>query len=120
MNSELHWFHFGCPLMLLLLYNVVAGLRRNQVGPPKSRYEASLPLTDRIHVYLQLLSGPLDQDAEGAESTASQSYDITTATSDLSEEALSTLGVETRRQLWRRSHHQVRPFESPPTETTYQ
>lgn len=30
-NSELSWFHFISPLMLLLLYNTVAGLWRNQV-----------------------------------------------------------------------------------------
>lgn len=30
-NSELSWFHFSCPLVLLLLYNTVASLWRNQV-----------------------------------------------------------------------------------------
>ncbi|XP_045898412.1 piezo-type mechanosensitive ion channel component 2-like [Micropterus dolomieu] len=30
-NSELSWFHFSSPLMLLLLYNTVASLWRNQV-----------------------------------------------------------------------------------------
>lgn len=30
-NSELSWFHFSSPLILLLLYNTVASLWRNQV-----------------------------------------------------------------------------------------
>lgn len=119
-NSELHWFHFGCPLMLLLLYNAVAGLLRNQVGPPTASRYASLSLANGRYMFLQLIGGALGQNAEKTESMASQSYDITTATSDLSDEVISTLTAETRRQLWRRSHHQVRPLKSPPTKTIRQ
>lgn len=116
-NSELRWFHFGCPLMLLLLYNAVAGLRRNQVGPPTACRDASVSLADRRHAFEQLVGGDLSQNTERAESTASQSYDMTTATSDLSDEVISTLTAETRRQLWRRTSPQVRPLGSLPSKT---
>uniref|UniRef100_H3D0X4 Piezo TM1-24 domain-containing protein n=1 Tax=Tetraodon nigroviridis TaxID=99883 RepID=H3D0X4_TETNG len=57
LNPALSWFHFLNPLVLLLLYNAVASLWRNQlVG------------------------------AEGAESALGGSCDMATATSDLSEE----------------------------------
>lgn len=115
-NSELRWFHFGCPLMLLLLYNAVAGLRRNQVGLPTACCDALLSLANRQHVFEQLVGGALGQNTDRAESTASQSYDMTTATSDLSDEVISTLTAETRRQLWRR----VRPLESLPSKTILQ
>lgn len=115
MNSELHWFHFGCPLMLLLLYNAVASLRRNQVGLPTACCDTLLFLSNGQHVLEQLVGGALGQNAERADSTASQSYDMTTATSDLSDEVTSTMTAETRRQLWRRTHHQVRPLESLPS-----
>lgn len=36
-NPDLSWFHFGCPLMLLLLYNTVASLLRNQVTSLRTR-----------------------------------------------------------------------------------
>lgn len=120
MNSELRWFHFGCPLMLLLLYNAVAGLRRNQVGLPTACRHTLLSLANGRHVFQQLVGGDLGQDTERAESTASQSYDMTTATSDLSDEVISTMTAETRRQLWRRTHQQVRPLKSLPSKTILQ
>lgn len=120
MNSELRWFHFGCPLMLLLLYNVVASLQRNQVGLPTTCCITLLSLANGLHLFEQLIGGALGQNAERAESTASQSYDMTTATSDLSDEVTSTMTAETRRQLWRRTHHQVRPLVSLPSKTILQ
>ncbi|XP_028289056.1 piezo-type mechanosensitive ion channel component 2-like [Parambassis ranga] len=77
-NSDLSWFHFCSPLMLLVLYHTVACLWRNQ-----------------------LVDG--GGDAARAESAASGSYEIT-ATSILSDEVTSDITAERRRELWRRAH----------------
>ncbi|KAI3355619.1 hypothetical protein L3Q82_018446, partial [Scortum barcoo] len=80
-NSELSWFHFSSPLMLLLLYNTVASLWRNQ-----------------------LINGDGGQDVERVESVVSGSCDIITATSNLSDEVSSDITAERRRELWRKAH----------------
>ncbi|XP_074549296.1 piezo-type mechanosensitive ion channel component 2 [Halichoeres trimaculatus] len=80
-NSDLSWFHFSSPLMLLLLYNTVAALWRNQ-----------------------LIDGNGPCRAEGSESALSHSCDINTATSNLSDEVTADITAERRRELWRRAH----------------
>ncbi|KAM8730910.1 piezo-type mechanosensitive ion channel component 2-like [Acanthopagrus schlegelii] len=82
-NSELSWFHFISPLMLLLLYNTVAGLWRNQ-----------------------LIDSDGGRDIERTESVVSESCDIMTATSNLSDEVSGDITAEKRRELWRRAHDQ--------------
>ncbi|XP_034416405.1 piezo-type mechanosensitive ion channel component 2-like [Cyclopterus lumpus] len=104
-NSELSWFHFCSPLMLLLLYNTVATLWRNQ-----------------------LIDGIGWWGVERAESAISVSCDIITATSNLSDEVSSDITAERRRELWRRAHDQCRDVSStndshsdsfaPPTQST--
>nr|XP_046227093.1 piezo-type mechanosensitive ion channel component 2-like isoform X2 [Scatophagus argus] len=82
-NTELSWFHFSSPLMLLLLYNTVATLWRNQV----------------------LMNCNSKQDLQRAESAVSESCDIMTATSNLSDELSADITAERRRELWRRAHN---------------
>ncbi|TMS01193.1 Piezo-type mechanosensitive ion channel component 2 [Larimichthys crocea] len=80
-NSELSWFHFCSPLMLLVLYNTVASLWRNQ-----------------------LIDSDGGRDVERAESVVSESCDIITSTSNLSDEVSGDITAERRRELWRRAH----------------
>ncbi|GAA6215849.1 piezo-type mechanosensitive ion channel component 2-like, partial [Lates japonicus] len=80
-NSELSWFHFISPLMLLLLYHTVASLWRNQLID-----------SDRV------------QGGERVESAVS--CDIITATSNLSDEVSADITAERRRELWRRADDQ--------------
>ncbi|XP_060920541.1 piezo-type mechanosensitive ion channel component 2-like [Labrus mixtus] len=80
-NTDLYWFHFCSPLMLLLLYNTVAALWRNQ-----------------------LIDGDGGHGVERSESAFSQSCDIITATSNLSDEVTGDITAERRRELWRRAH----------------
>ncbi|XP_072235133.1 piezo-type mechanosensitive ion channel component 2-like [Leuresthes tenuis] len=75
-NSELSWFHFSSPLMLLLLYHTVACLWRNQ-----------------------LIDGSLATGTERAESAVSESSDIITTTSYMSDD----ITAERRRELWKRA-----------------
>ncbi|XP_075941386.1 piezo-type mechanosensitive ion channel component 2-like isoform X1 [Anarhichas minor] len=82
-NSELSWFHVTSPLMLLLLYNTVATLWRNQ-------------LIDGV--------GWWWGGVERAESAISVSCDVITATSNLSDEVSGDITAERRRELWRRAH----------------
>ncbi|XP_039983516.1 piezo-type mechanosensitive ion channel component 2-like [Xiphias gladius] len=81
-NSELSWFHFSSPLMLLLVYHTVASLWRNQ-----------------------LINGDGGQGVERAESAFSGSCDIITTTSNLSDEVNGDIAAERRRELWRRAHN---------------
>ncbi|XP_042254704.1 piezo-type mechanosensitive ion channel component 2-like [Thunnus maccoyii] len=83
-NSDLSWFHFGSPLMLLLLYHTVASLWRNQ-----------------------LIDSNGGQVVEGAESAVNGSCDIITATSHLSDDVSSDITAERRRELWRRGHDRL-------------
>ncbi|CAK6979013.1 LOW QUALITY PROTEIN: piezo-type mechanosensitive ion channel component 2-like [Scomber scombrus] len=83
-NSDLSWFHFGSPLMLLLLYHSVAGLWRNQ-----------------------LIDGDGGRVVERAESAVSLSCDIITTTSHLSDDVSSDITAERRRELWRRAHDRL-------------
>lgn len=55
------------------------------------------------HMLLQLLVRVGEQDVD---SEASESCDIITTTSNLSEEVSSDLTAERRRELWRRAHLQ--------------
>lgn len=80
-NPELRWFHFAHPLVLLLLYNTVASLWRNQV-------------TSASHSC-----------GQEAESGVSGSCDVMTATSHLSEEVSGELTAEERREVWRSAHN---------------
>ncbi|KAM9337588.1 piezo-type mechanosensitive ion channel component 2-like [Symphorus nematophorus] len=80
-NSELSWFHFFSPLMLLLLYNTLASLWRNQ-----------------------LIDSDEGQDIQIAESAVSESSYIITTNSNLSDEVSGDITVERRRELWRRAH----------------
>ncbi|XP_041670121.1 piezo-type mechanosensitive ion channel component 2-like [Cheilinus undulatus] len=80
-NTELSWFHFCSPLMLLLLYNTVAALWRNKLIDERSGC-----------------------DVETSESPFSQSCDIITATSNLSDDFTGDITAERRRELWRRAH----------------
>ncbi|XP_041817254.1 piezo-type mechanosensitive ion channel component 2-like isoform X2 [Chelmon rostratus] len=80
-NSDLSWFHFSSPLMLLLLYNTVASLWRNQ-----------------------LINSDGVRDVERVESEVSESCDIITTTSNLSDEVSTDITAERRRELWRRAH----------------
>ncbi|KAL6097437.1 uncharacterized protein ACO6RY_12985 [Pungitius sinensis] len=80
-NSELSWFHFTSPLMLILLYNTVATLWRNQ-----------------------LIDGVGWWRTEREESAIIGSCDIMTATSNLSDEVGSDITAERRREMWRRAH----------------
>ncbi|KAK9527367.1 hypothetical protein VZT92_013937 [Zoarces viviparus] len=82
-NSELSWFHVTSPLMLLLLYNTVATLWRNQ-------------LIDGV--------GWWWGGVERAESAISVSCDVITTTSNLSDEVSGDITAERRRELWRRAH----------------
>ncbi|KAM7369505.1 hypothetical protein PAMP_010824 [Pampus punctatissimus] len=107
-NSDLSWFHFGSPLMLLLLYHTVASLWRNQ-----------------------MINGDRGWVVERTQSAVSGSCDMT-ATSHLSDDVSSDITAERRRELWRRAHDQHccsnvlksstndSPSESfaPPTQTT--
>ncbi|KAM8823349.1 piezo-type mechanosensitive ion channel component 2-like isoform 3-T4 [Spinachia spinachia] len=79
-NSELSWFHFTSPLMLMLLYNTVATLWRNQ-----------------------LIDGVGWWGIEREESAISGSCDIITARSNLSDEVGSDITAERRRELWRKA-----------------
>ncbi|XP_042372672.1 piezo-type mechanosensitive ion channel component 2-like, partial [Plectropomus leopardus] len=81
LNAELRWFHISSTLMLLLLYNTVASLWRNQV-----------------------IDGGGGRGLEKAESAISRSCDIITTTSNLSDEVSGNLTAERRRELWRRAH----------------
>ncbi|KAF1373391.1 hypothetical protein PFLUV_G00260090 [Perca fluviatilis] len=81
-NSELSWFHFCSPLMLLLLYNTVASLWRNQ-----------------------LIDGDGGRGVDRTESAISRSCDIITATSNLSDDVSGDITAERRRELWRRAHN---------------
>uniref|UniRef100_UPI0037E98014 piezo-type mechanosensitive ion channel component 2-like n=1 Tax=Semicossyphus pulcher TaxID=241346 RepID=UPI0037E98014 len=81
-NSELSWFHFSSPLMLLLLYNTVAALWRNQ-----------------------LIDTDGGRGIERLESALSQSCDIIITTSNLSDVATGDITAERRRELWRRAHN---------------
>ncbi|XP_035475570.1 piezo-type mechanosensitive ion channel component 2 isoform X5 [Scophthalmus maximus] len=81
MNTELSWFHFSSPLMMLLLFHTVACLWRKQlIGRDERR------------------------DVERLVSAGSQSSDIITATSDLSDEVITDITAGRRRELWRRAH----------------
>ncbi|KAM3593292.1 uncharacterized protein V6R79_009660 [Siganus canaliculatus] len=79
-NSALSWFHFSSPLMLLLLYNTVASLWRNQ-----------------------LIGINGEQNVERVESAVSESCDTITGTTHLSEDVRSGITAERRRDMWRRS-----------------
>ncbi|XP_068604378.1 piezo-type mechanosensitive ion channel component 2-like [Brachionichthys hirsutus] len=80
-NAELSWFHFGSPFMLLLLYNAVASLWRNQLINTEGR-----------------------QEVEGVESAVTESCDVITSTSILSEEVSGDITAERRRARWRTAH----------------
>nr|XP_043885784.1 piezo-type mechanosensitive ion channel component 2 isoform X3 [Solea senegalensis] len=79
MNTELSWFHFSSPLLLLLLLHIVASLRRNQ-----------------------LIDGG---GVERVESAVGGSSDIITSTSNLSAEVRGDITAERRREMWRRAHN---------------
>ncbi|XP_029385544.1 piezo-type mechanosensitive ion channel component 2-like isoform X2 [Echeneis naucrates] len=81
-NSELSWFHFTSPLMLLLLYHTVASLWRNQ-----------------------LINGDGRRGIERVESAGSRSCEIITDTTNLSDEVSADITAERRRELWRRAHN---------------
>ncbi|XP_056869498.1 piezo-type mechanosensitive ion channel component 2-like isoform X1 [Takifugu flavidus] len=87
-NPALSWFHFINPLMLLLLYNTVANLWRNQL--------------------IAVVAG---QDGQGVESGISGSLDIMTTTSNLSDEVSGEVTAEGRREMWRRAHGRPRSTE---------
>lgn len=55
-------------------------------------------------MFLQLINSDGGQEVERAESAVSESCDITTATSNLSDEVSGDLTAERRRELWRRAH----------------
>ncbi|XP_068199524.1 piezo-type mechanosensitive ion channel component 2-like isoform X2 [Antennarius striatus] len=80
-NSELSWFHFSSPFMLLLLYNTVASLWRNQLIDTEGR-----------------------RDVKRVESAVTESCDIITSTSILSEEVSCDITAERRREQWRSAH----------------
>ncbi|XP_029978832.1 piezo-type mechanosensitive ion channel component 2-like isoform X2 [Sphaeramia orbicularis] len=106
-NSDLHWFHFSSPLMLLLLYHTVASLWRNQ-----------------------LIDGMQGPDIEKAESVVSMSCHIIQTTANISDDIRSDLTAEKRRELWRRAHDRPESREvssandspsdsfAPPTQST--
>ncbi|XP_063768773.1 piezo-type mechanosensitive ion channel component 2-like isoform X2 [Eleginops maclovinus] len=77
-TSDLHWFHYTSPLMLLLLYHTVASLRRNQLINCGRGLESTV-------------------------SVVSGSCDITT-TSNLSDDVTGDITAERRGELWRRAH----------------
>lgn len=58
-------------------------------------------------MFLQLIDDVPSQNVERVESVVSKSCDITTATSNLSDEVISALSAERRRELWRRAHEDV-------------
>ncbi|XP_054621092.1 piezo-type mechanosensitive ion channel component 2-like isoform X2 [Dunckerocampus dactyliophorus] len=80
-NTELSWFHFVSPLMLLLLFHTVASLWRNQ-----------------------LINGEGARSTDKTESVDPGSCDIITTTSFVSDEVSSDITAERRRELWRRAH----------------
>lgn len=55
-------------------------------------------------MFLQLIDSDGGQEVERVESAVSESCDITTATSNLSDEVSGDLSAERRRELWRRAH----------------
>lgn len=63
-----------------------------------------LSLADDCHMPLQLMDNDGGQHLERGESAASESCDIMTATSNLSDEVSGELTAERKRELWRRAH----------------
>lgn len=55
---------------------------------------------------LQLIDSDGGRDIERTESVVSESCDIMTATSNLSDEVSGDITAEKRRELWRRAHDQ--------------
>lgn len=61
-------------------------------------------MADRCHMFLQLIDSDGGRDIERTESVVSESCDIMTATSNLSDEVSSDITAEKRRELWRKAH----------------
>lgn len=55
-------------------------------------------------MFLQLIDSDGGRDIERTESVVSESCDIMTATSNLSDEVSSDITAEKRRELWRKAH----------------
>lgn len=64
-----------------------------------------LLLADGCHMFLQLIDNDGGQEVERTESAVSESCDITTATSNLSDEVSGDLTAERRREMWWRAHY---------------
>lgn len=65
---------------------------------------AELYLVDGCHMSLQLINSDGVRDVERVESEVSESCDIITTTSNLSDEVSTDITAERRRELWRRAH----------------
>lgn len=61
-------------------------------------------MADRCHMFLQLIDSDGGRDIERTESVVSESCDIMTATSNLSDEVSGDITAEKRRELWRKAH----------------
>lgn len=59
-------------------------------------------------MFLQLINSDGGQEVERTESAVSESCDITTATSNLSDEVSGELTAERRREMWWRAHDQAK------------
>lgn len=55
-------------------------------------------------MFLQLIDSDGGRDIERTESVVSESCDIMTATSNLSDEVSGDITAEKRRELWRKAH----------------
>lgn len=68
-------------------------------------FQHELSLANDCHMPLQLMDNDGGQHLERRESAASESYDMITATSNLSDEVSREFTAERRRELWRRAHN---------------
>ncbi|XP_077365083.1 piezo-type mechanosensitive ion channel component 2-like isoform X1 [Festucalex cinctus] len=87
-NPQLSWFHFVSPLMLVTLYHVVAGLRRNQLLDGGGAQGTN-----------KMDSGSCDVSSDVIDTT-----DEIISDEVISDEIRSDMTAERRRDLWRASH----------------
>lgn len=62
-------------------------------------------------MFLQLIDSEEERDQVRVDSVVSESCDMVTATSNLSDEVSDDITAERRRELWRRAHEQLKSRE---------
>ncbi|XP_068504921.1 piezo-type mechanosensitive ion channel component 2 isoform X2 [Syngnathus scovelli] len=93
-NPQLSWFHFVSPLTLVMLYHVVAGLRRNKLLDGEE-----VPSTDKMDSL-----EPVSCDA---------SSDVITTEEVIGGEVKGDIVAESQRELWRTAHEGDVRFGTP-------